>query len=80
MRIEPILRRHLKSLGEDDRLGAQSNLRSLGLDSMGAIQVILAVEREFGITVDDDDLTEATTATPAAIARLTQRVLDRSSQ
>jgi acyl carrier protein len=45
----------------------------LGLDSMAAIELVVALEKEFGFTVHDEDLTEANFSSVAALASYVQR-------
>ncbi|MGW1196721.1 acyl carrier protein [Streptomyces sp. NPDC002536] len=61
-RLLELLPPFLKFLG-DQPLAPGSDLHSLGLDSMQAIELLFAIEDTFGVALDDDDLTEATFAT-----------------
>ncbi|GAA0268360.1 hypothetical protein GCM10010302_02600 [Streptomyces polychromogenes] len=61
-RLIELLPPFLKFIG-DHELTAASDLRSLGLDSMQAIELLFAIEDTFGVVLDDEDLTEATFAT-----------------
>lgn len=53
------LRPFLKYAG-DQELTADSRLRDLGLDSMQAIELLFAIEDEYGVTLPDDKLVDAT--------------------
>ena len=48
----------------------------LGLDSMAAIELVVALEKEFGLTVLDEDLTEANFRSVAALASYVQRRME----
>ena len=48
-----MLRRHLQFLGDADELALQSELSELGLDSMGAIGLLIELETSFAITFPD---------------------------
>jgi acyl carrier protein len=52
------------TIGDDDSL-----LGNGIIDSMGVIEVITFIQREFEITIDDEDITEENLGTLAAIAR-----------
>ena len=52
----------LKFLG-DREITRDSALRELGLDSMQAIELLLAIEDEFGVSLPDEDLNDTTFAT-----------------
>ncbi len=45
-------------LSEDEakKLGSNSDLLELGLDSMTCVEVVVNLEDEFGITVEEEDL------------------------
>lgn len=54
----------------DFTLGADDSLMGNGVvDSMGVMEMIAFLEDEFGVVVDDDDVTEANLGTLNAIAR-----------
>lgn len=51
-------------------LGDDDNLMKKGIvDSMGVLEVLSFLEEKLGVTVADDDVTEANLGTPNAIAR-----------
>jgi acyl carrier protein len=52
-----ILRRHLRYLAPEATLDTQAPLRSMGLDSMAAVALMLDLEDEFGVTLPDSSLT-----------------------
>lgn len=66
MQLDPRLAQILKSVGEldvDFTIEASHQLQSeLGIDSLKLIDVVLAVEREFGCELKEDSLVRARTA------------------
>jgi acyl carrier protein len=66
MQLDPRLARILKKIGELDdgfAVEASQELRSdLDIDSLKMIDVVLAVEKEFGIELDVDALARVQTA------------------
>ena len=56
--LEKVVRPHLKLLSPDDELTPELNLGEAGLDSMASIDLLLDLEDHFGVTIDDDALTE----------------------
>ncbi|TCO60700.1 acyl carrier protein [Actinocrispum wychmicini] len=54
-----MLRPFLKYAG-DQELTESSRLRDLGLDSMQAIELLFAVEDNFGVMIPDDKLVDST--------------------
>jgi acyl carrier protein len=44
-----------------DALAADPTLESLDFDSLTIVKLVTAMEREFGVEVDEDELTEHTT-------------------
>ncbi|MFJ5772727.1 acyl carrier protein [Streptomyces sp. NPDC093094] len=66
-RFAVLLRRHLPYLAPDEPLDENTSLRDLGLDSMGMVELLSAVEGEYGIQLRDDALNTQTFATPATL-------------
>ncbi len=71
-KLEAIVRPHLKFLKDGEELGADRHLGELGLDSMASIDLLLALEEGFGISIDDERLTENSFATLREIGRLVE--------
>jgi len=46
------------------------DLFGAGLDSMAVMQIVVAVEDEYGVELGPDDLTKENLATPITLARL----------
>jgi acyl carrier protein len=62
-----ILHNHLKQIGDGYCLTMESNLYELGLDSMAAVNLLLALEESYGVIFPDALLTESTFETPLAL-------------
>jgi acyl carrier protein len=71
IRVKNVLRDGLSLGARADRLTVDSPL--LGsvpeLDSMAVVQIITMLESEFGITIDDDELSADLFATVGSLAR-----------
>lgn len=46
------------------------DLFAAGMDSMAVMQIVVAVEDEYGVELGPDDLTKENLATPISLARL----------
>ena len=46
------------------------DLPAAGLDSMAVMRLVVAIEDEYGVELDPDDLTRANLATPRSLAEL----------
>ncbi|MCU0752882.1 MAG: acyl carrier protein [Akkermansiaceae bacterium] len=46
------------------------DLAAAGLDSMAVMRLVVALEEEYGVELDPDDLTRAHLASPRALAEL----------
>jgi acyl carrier protein len=65
--FDSVLRPHLKRLDPDERITPQLDLRSTGLDSLGLVELLVAVEDTFGVEFPDELLTAHTFRTPATL-------------
>ncbi|MCH7228088.1 acyl carrier protein [Haloferula sp. A504] len=66
--LAQILREEI--LDHDGNIGADTDLFEIGLDSMAIMQLQLAVEERFSVTIDPADLSRENFQTPEAITRL----------
>lgn len=57
-------------LDTSEPLGPQSDLFAAGLDSMGIMQLLLAIEDRFGVAIDPTDLSRENFSTAGKIAGL----------
>jgi acyl carrier protein len=62
-----MVRSHLKYLKPSDQLGLDQPLKTLGLDSMAAVDLLLDIEDNYAITLPDTYLTEETFSTIQAL-------------
>ncbi|SOD66872.1 Phosphopantetheine attachment site [Streptomyces zhaozhouensis] len=62
--FEATLRKHLPYLGDDEELSGGAELRDLGLDSMGTVELLSDLEKTYGLRFVDDALNLETFATP----------------
>jgi acyl carrier protein len=58
-------------------LGPDDSLRERGLDSMQSINVLFEIEDVFGVSLPDEDITDATFATPATLWTAVSTQLER---
>lgn len=71
--------RHLRTLidGElfalDESVGSQTDLHAEGLDSLALMQLILLLEREYGITIQPGDLDRVNFSTLEKLAGFVSR-------
>ena len=62
-----ILRAHLPFLPADEPLAADTDLVDQGLDSLGIVDLLTALENQYEVAFVDDALTRATFATPGSL-------------
>ncbi|OON81506.1 hypothetical protein B1H18_08890 [Streptomyces tsukubensis] len=55
-RLESIVREHCSELESDSSIGPDDNLADLGLNSVGTIGILVAVEQTYDISLSDEDL------------------------
>lgn len=70
---------HSEILDSDPPLTAESDLFAAGLDSMGIMQLLLAIEDHFGVVIDPSDLSRENFATASRIASLIRSKQSASS-
>lgn len=66
-------------LDAPDSLASQSDLFAAGLDSMGIMQLLLAIEDRFGVEIDPSELSRENFATPEKIVGLIARIKEMKS-
>ncbi|WP_341720718.1 phosphopantetheine-binding protein [Micromonospora sp. FIMYZ51] len=66
--FESLLRQYLPFISPDEKLEADSDLRDLGLDSMGMVELLRALEQEYDVRFTDDLLSTDTFRTPGVLA------------
>ncbi len=69
-RLTTLLRPFLRLLPAEAGLPMDAELGKLGLDSLQSIELLMALEQEFGVTIPDEKITVETFATPANLLAL----------
>uniref|UniRef100_A0A0D9XSG5 Acyl carrier protein n=1 Tax=Leersia perrieri TaxID=77586 RepID=A0A0D9XSG5_9ORYZ len=54
------------ALGDDAKVAPESQFTDLGADSLDTVEIVMALEEEFGITVEEDNAQSITTIQDAA--------------
>ena len=62
-----------KDLSEINALDSDKSLTDIGLDSLNAIKLVIALEEEFGITFRDEDLLFSNYDTPEKMYAMLER-------
>ncbi|MBE1591996.1 phosphopantetheine-binding protein [Nonomuraea angiospora] len=73
-RFEEILRQHLPFHPADEKLREDVALLEFGLDSLGIVQLLGALEDAYGVRFRDDALTPETFQTPAVLWNTLNRI------
>lgn len=69
-RVRAYITENFLYMRPDYSIGEEDSLLGKGIiDSMGVIEVITFIQQEFGIIIDDDDITEENLGNLAAISR-----------
>lgn len=74
--FESILREVLPFLAADETLGADEDLRGLGLDSMGIVELLAGLEGHFGVRFANSALSMETFSTPGILWKTLASMLD----
>jgi acyl carrier protein len=69
-RLLALLRPFLRLLPADAELPMDAELGRLGLDSLQSIDLLLALEQEFGVSIPDEKITVDAFTTPAQVLTL----------
>ncbi|MBE2287092.1 MAG: acyl carrier protein [Prosthecobacter sp.] len=69
-RLLNLLRPFLRLLPAGADLPMDAELGKLGLDSLQSIDLLMALEQEFGVTIPDEKITVDSFATPADVLAL----------
>lgn len=65
--FEEILRPYLPFLPADEELSGETNLRDLGLDSLGTVELLASLENAYDVRFVDDALSMETFASPGVL-------------
>jgi acyl carrier protein len=81
MNIEEHLCEFIKSnlVGEGVPVAGDTPFEKLGLDSFSIIEIILFIERKYGITIPDKELSKENLFSAASLAKCVQRNLTPDS-
>jgi acyl carrier protein len=74
-RLEPVVRQHLRFLDGVARIPSDQPLKELGLDSLGAINLLFEVEQAFEVVIPDRLLIESTFETLGSLTSVVERLL-----
>lgn len=74
--FEEVVRGYLTFLPAEDPLHADSSLRDLGLDSMGTVELLNALENTYDVRFVDDALSAETFATPGSLWKTLSGLVD----
>lgn len=69
-RVLSLLRPFLRLLPAEAELPLDAELGRLGLDSLQSIDLLMALEQEFGVTIPDEKITVESFSTPAHVLEL----------
>lgn len=73
-KLEKILRAHARFTAADSDINPDMSLASLGVDSLGIIELVVEIEDEFDLEIPPDQITPETFATPTSIWQLLCRI------
>lgn len=65
--FETLLRQHLPFIGDDEKLSPESSLRDFGLDSLGTVELLAAIESAYAVRFTDEALAMESFATPEVL-------------
>ncbi|MGI5341809.1 acyl carrier protein [Streptomyces sp. CA-181903] len=74
-KFEELLRGFLPFLGADEQLTQDTGLRDLGLDSLGIVELLAALEDAYQVRFHDDALSPETFATPGVLWKALSRLV-----
>lgn len=75
-KFEQLLRRHLRLVAADEPIPLEANLVSIGLDSIGTINLLLDIEETFSISLPGALLTPETFQTRARLEKVVATLLE----
>lgn len=78
-RFEELLRPFLPFLSADEPLERDSELRELGLDSMGTVELLAALEGAYGVRFREDALELGNFANPGVLWHTLTRMTEPAS-
>jgi acyl carrier protein len=78
-RIRRFIREEIAFEGDDGTLGDDTALLPDVIDSLGLTQIVAFIEGEFGVDIDEGEMSAANFATIADINRLIQRKVQETT-
>ncbi len=72
------LKKYIESniLSGDVKIDASTNLQQAGIDSFSTVEIILFIERKFGVMIPDDKLVPDNFRTLQALSTIVQELLN----
>jgi acyl carrier protein len=67
--FETLLREHLLFIGPDEQLLEDADLRELGLDSIGVVELLTTLERSYDVRFNDEELNPKIFESPGVLWR-----------
>jgi acyl carrier protein len=77
--FEDLLRGFLPFLGDDEPLTEDAALRDLGLDSLGIVELLAALESGYDVRFQDDALGKETFETPGVLWKVLSELVSEQS-
>lgn len=78
-RFEQLLRRHLRLVAADEPIPLEASLVSVGLDSIGTINLLLDIEETFNVSLPGALLTPETFRTRATLENVVATLVEGSA-
>jgi acyl carrier protein len=66
-------------LAEGVQIDATTNLKQAGIDSFSTVEIILFIERKFGVSIPDEKLVPANFETLQSLAAIVQELMPQAS-
>ncbi|MFG2723420.1 acyl carrier protein [Streptomyces sp. NPDC048416] len=77
--FEDLLRGFLPFLGADEPLTEDTALRDLGLDSLGIVELLAALEQTYDVRFQDDALGQETFQTPGVLWKVLSGLVEEQA-
>nr|5CZD_B Chain B, Acyl-carrier-protein [Streptomyces halstedii]7F2R_B Chain B, Acyl-carrier-protein [Streptomyces halstedii]7F2R_D Chain D, Acyl-carrier-protein [Streptomyces halstedii] len=74
--FENLLRRYLPFLSADQPLEQDINLRDIGLDSLGTVELLSELENTYDVHFQDEALTKETFETPGVLWKTLSQMVE----
>ena len=67
-------------LSSDVKIDAATNLQQAGMDSFSIVEIILFIERQYGVMIPDDKLVPDNFKTLQALASTVKEIMDHNNK